>query len=253
MAAATFDNSESIGDSWWVSAIGWNGAGMFRTLGGLWAGVRLPLTGRRDGIRCCGCGSGGAFRRVNGKSLSFDFSNCSGGCLRRVDGKSLPSDCPGLVGDVLFFLAIFVFVTRSFPSTFFFRGAIIRLLLGFGDPGWNELVFAMDKTNMSGVRATHQEWSGVHHIHNKKRVVIERTGNRACCQKKHHNSYSDVQPYKMVNRDALHLKRWRTTIYIITHDVNQYKFDNTRPHKKSIWHTQHSHKETKCCNWNNLQ
>ncbi len=78
---------------------------------------------RRDGIHCCGGGLGGDFRRVNGKSLSFDFSNCSGGCLRRVDGKSLPSDCPGLVGDVLFFLAIFVFVNRSFPSTFFFLGS----------------------------------------------------------------------------------------------------------------------------------
>jgi len=54
-----------------------------------------------------------------------------------------------------------VLVAPLFPSTFFFwGGAIIRLLLG--------LVFAMDKTRMGGVRATHQEWSDVHHIHKIK-------------------------------------------------------------------------------------
>ena len=68
-----------------------------KELGGARAGVQLTLTGRRDGIGSC---SGGSFQ--------LDLVN--------------------MVGKVL--------VTPSFPSTFFFfRGAIIRLLLGFGDPG----------------------------------------------------------------------------------------------------------------------
>ena len=36
-----------------------------------------------------------------------------------------------------------------------------------------ELVLAMDKTRMSGVRDTHQEWSDVHHIHKNKSVANE--------------------------------------------------------------------------------
>ena len=135
---------------------------MLRSLGGLGAGVWLPLTGHRDGI----------------------LGSCSGGSFRL--------DLVDMVGNVL--------VTPSFPSTFFFfRGAIIRLLLGFGDPGWNGLVFTMDKTRMGGVHATHQEWSDVHNIHKDKIVVNEITHNRECCHQKHDTSYSDIQQYKMLS------------------------------------------------------
>jgi len=75
-----------------------------------------------------------------------------------------------------------VLVTPLSPSTFFiFRGAIIHVLLGFGDPGSNGLVFAMDKTRMGGVHATHQEWSDVYHVHKnsnekkKTRIKLQQT------------------------------------------------------------------------------
>ena len=146
-AVSTFDNrTRSVAGSWLVWSSGWSGSegslscspGMLRTLGGARGGSSIDshrTKGRHPLLLLCWLLLGGVILTGQGK-VSAIWS-CRYGWQRPL------------------FLALFFFVTPSFIGVppAFFQESILLLLLGFGDPGLNALVFAMDKKRKGGVCA----------------------------------------------------------------------------------------------------